>query len=40
MDLQELFGRNVDLIEEGSLRPYAAETATRDNKLIYERVSY
>lgn len=40
MDLQELLGRNVDLIEEGSLRPYAAETATRDNKLIYERVSY
>jgi predicted nucleotidyltransferase len=40
MDLQELLGRNVDLIEEGSLRPYAAETATRDKKLIYERVSY
>ena len=40
MDLQELLGRNVDLIEEGSLRPYAAETATRDKKLIYERVGY
>ena len=40
MDLQELLGRNVDMIEEGSLSPYAAETAARDNKLIYERVSY
>ena len=40
MDLQELRGRNVDMIEEGSLSPYAAETATRDKKLIYERVSY
>ncbi len=24
MDLQELLGREVDLVEEGSLRPYAA----------------
>ena len=39
MDLQELLGREVDLVEEGSLRPYAAETANRDKKLIYERTS-
>ena len=37
MDLQELLGREVDLVEEGSLRPYAAETANRDKILIYER---
>ena len=30
MDLQELLGREVDLVVEGSLRPYAAETANRD----------
>ena len=39
MDLQELLGREVDLVEEGSLRPYAAETANRDKLLIYERKS-
>lgn len=37
MDLKELLGKEVDLVEEGSLRPYAAETANRDKKLIYER---
>ena len=37
MDLKELLGREVDLVEEGSLRPYAAESANRDKKLIYER---
>ena len=37
MDLKELLGREVDLIEEGSLRPYAVESANRDRILIYER---
>ena len=37
MDLKELLGREVDLVEEGSLRSYAAESANRDKKLIYER---
>ena len=37
MDLKELLGREIDLVEEGSLRPYAAESANRDKKLIYER---
>ena len=37
MDLKEMLGREVDLIEEGSLRPYAAEKANRDKILIYER---
>ena len=39
MDLKKLLGRDVDLVEEGSLRPYAAESANRDKKLIYERTS-
>ena len=39
MELQELLGRNVDLVVDGTLRPYAAESANRDKKLIYERKS-
>ena len=39
MDLKELLGREVDLVEEGTLRPYASATANRDKKLIYERQS-
>ena len=37
MDLEELLGRKVDLVVEGTLRPYAAARANRDRKLIYER---
>lgn len=37
MDLKKLLGHEVDLIEEGTLRPYAEVTANRDKKLIYER---
>ena len=39
MDLQELLNRKVDLVVEGTLRPYAAESANRDKILIYERKS-
>ena len=39
MDLKELLGREIDLVEDGSLRPYAEESANRDKKLIYERTS-
>ena len=39
MDLKELLGREVDLVVDGTLRPYAAESANRDKKLIYERKS-
>ena len=39
MDLKELLGREVDLVVDGTLRPYAAESANRDKKLIYERNS-
>ena len=37
MDLKELLGREVDLIEEGTLRPYARKSAEQDKVLIYER---
>ena len=36
-EIEELVGRKVDLVVEGTLRPYAAETANRDKILIYER---
>ncbi len=39
VELKELLGREVDLIEEGSLRPYAQVSADNDKKLIYERKS-
>lgn len=39
MDLQELLGRDVDLVVDGTLRPYAEKTANRDKILIYERKS-
>lgn len=37
LDLRELLGREVDLVEDGSLRPYAVESVERDKQLIYER---
>ena len=39
MDLKELLGREVDLVVDGTLRPYAVESANRDRILIYERTS-
>lgn len=39
LDLKELLGREVDLIEEGTLKPYAVKTAEQDKRLIYERTS-
>lgn len=39
MDLKDLLGREVDLVPEGSLLPFAQETAEQDKKLIYERGS-
>lgn len=36
-DLKGLLGREVDLITEGGLMPFARESADRDKKLIYER---
>lgn len=36
-DLEKLLNRSVDLVVEGDLLPFAAESANRDKKLIYER---
>lgn len=37
MELKELLGREIDLVEEGTLLPFAVESAERDKLLIYER---
>ena len=36
-DLKELLGREVDLVADGCLMPFAEESANRDKILIYER---
>ena len=36
-DLEDLLHKNVDLVVNGSLLPFAQETANRDKILIYER---
>lgn len=36
-ELRERLGREVDLVEEGTLKPYAAKSADNDKCLIYER---
>lgn len=38
-DLKQLLGREVDLVADGSLRPYARESAEHDKILVYERIS-
>ena len=37
LDLEKAIGREVDLIENGSLKPFAAPSAERDKYLVYER---
>ena len=39
MDLKEMLGREVDLVPEGSLLPFASESVDHDKILIYERAS-
>ena len=36
-NLEDLFHKKVDLVEEGQLRPWAQESAEQDKILIYER---
>ena len=36
-EIEELIGRKVDLVEDGTLMPFAVESANRDKRLIYER---
>ncbi len=38
-DLEELLGRKVDLVSEGTLLPFARESAERDKILVYERTN-
>ncbi|WP_308231357.1 nucleotidyltransferase domain-containing protein [uncultured Prevotella sp.] len=38
-DLEELLGRKVDLVSEGTLLPFAKESAERDKLLVYERTN-
>lgn len=38
-DLKQLLGRNVDLVTERSLAPFARESVERDRQLIYERTA-
>ena len=37
--LSDLLGRQVDLVEENCLMPFAAESANHDKILVYERKS-
>lgn len=37
VDLKELLNKEIDLVEDGTLLPYAADTANKDKILIYER---
>lgn len=36
-DLKALLGREIDLVTESSLLPFAKESAERDKQLVYER---
>ena len=38
-DLEELLGRKVDLVSEGTLLPFAKESAERVKLLVYERTN-
>ena len=38
-DLEKILSRRVDLVVDGDLLPFAAETADRDKILIYERAA-
>lgn len=39
MDLRQLLGREVDLVEDGTLEDYAKTTVDEDKQLIYERTN-
>lgn len=37
VDLEDLLNCEVDLVEDGMLRPWAVESVNKDRRLIYER---
>ena len=39
LTLEAAIGKDVDLVQEGSLLPFAAKTADEDKILIYERAN-
>ena len=39
VDLETILNRPVDIVEDGTLLPFAVESANRDKKLIYERAN-
>jgi hypothetical protein len=39
IDLENILHREVDLVEEDTLLPFAQSSANKDKKLIYERAS-
>lgn len=38
-DLEDILHRNVDMVEDGMLMPFAADSAEEDKILIYERAN-
>jgi len=38
-DLEDLTGHKIDLVEEGTLKPFAIENVNRDKRLIYEKLN-
>lgn len=36
-ELESILDRPVDIVEDGTLMPFAVESANRDKQLIYER---
>ena len=38
-ELKDLLGRNVDLVTERSLAPFARKSVEQDRKLVYERTA-
>ena len=38
-DLKEMLGRNIDLVVDRTLAPFARESVERDKILIYERAA-
>ena len=37
VEIEDLLNREVDLVEDGMLRPWAVESVNKDKRLIYER---
>lgn len=38
-DLEKLLNRPVDIVQDGTLLPFAVKSANQDKKLIYERAN-